>query len=201
MLSKEMLVAYCFFLALLRGVNRLRKRLDFLVLREIYRSRMLEMHHTVEVVGLDILEKVKIEGRVYVGALSVIVIDDDKFNSEAKGSISFGSDVYVGDQCNIRACGAPIFIGSKVMIANGCTLVSTNHGMSSRSAMIDQPWSTFPSGITIEENVWIGAHAVLLPGTQIRTGSIIAAGAVVTGEVPAMSVFGGVPARMIKRRI
>jgi len=54
--------------------------------------------------------------------------------------------------------------------------------------------------IKIGNDVWIGAHAVILPGVTINDGSVIAAGAVVTRDVPPYSVVGGVPAKAIKQR-
>lgn len=54
--------------------------------------------------------------------------------------------------------------------------------------------------ITVENNVWIAAHCVILPNVTIKTGSVIAAGAVVTKDVPPYVVVAGVPARVIKSR-
>ncbi len=52
-----------------------------------------------------------------------------------------------------------------------------------------------------EDNVWIGANAVVVPGVRIGTGSIIGAGAVVTKDVEPYSIMGGVPAKLIRKRI
>ncbi|HOO26508.1 MAG TPA: DapH/DapD/GlmU-related protein [Clostridiales bacterium] len=64
--------------------------------------------------------------------------------------------------------------------------------------IVDQP--TDQRKITIEDNVWIGANAVITPGITIGTGSIIGAGAVVTKDVEPYSVMGGVPAKLIRKR-
>ncbi|WP_165251625.1 DapH/DapD/GlmU-related protein [Adlercreutzia sp. ZJ304] len=56
-----------------------------------------------------------------------------------------------------------------------------------------------PAPIHIEDDVWIGSGAIVLPGVRIGRGSVVAAGAVVTKDVPSMTVVGGIPAKPIKR--
>ncbi len=65
--------------------------------------------------------------------------------------------------------------------------------------MIDQEIKR--GDILIEDDVWIGAGAVILPGAIVRKGAVIAAGAVVRGEVPSNTIFGGIPAKKISERI
>jgi len=158
------------------------------------------MHPSVEFRGFENLERCTNSGPVWIGAFSTLVIADDGLNPDARGRLQFGSDIYIGENCNIRACGALISIGNDVMIANGVSMAATNHGMNNEVPMNKQAWSFSPTGVEIGNDVWIGAHAVLLPGTRIGTGSIIAAGAVVRGEIPPMCVYGGIPARQLKQR-
>ena len=54
--------------------------------------------------------------------------------------------------------------------------------------------------ITIEDDVWIGAHSIILKGVTIGRGSVVAAGAVVTKSFPPYSIIGGVPAKLLKMR-
>jgi maltose O-acetyltransferase len=54
--------------------------------------------------------------------------------------------------------------------------------------------------VIIEDDVWIGARSVILPGIKIRTGSIIAVGNVVTKDVEPFSIVAGVPAKLVKKR-
>ena len=56
----------------------------------------------------------------------------------------------------------------------------------------------FPKKVVLGKNVWVGAHATILPGVTIGDNAVIAAGAVVTKDVPANAVVGGVPAKVLK---
>ena len=93
----------------------------------------------------------------------------------------------------------PLSVGDNCAIAAHVVLASVAHSL----ADPDIPFNKQPVDqreIIIEDNVWIGANAVITPGITIGTGSIIGAGAVVTKDVPPYSVMGGVPARLIRKR-
>jgi acetyltransferase-like isoleucine patch superfamily enzyme len=85
-----------------------------------------------------------------------------------------------------------------VLIANQVTIAASNHGIKLGKPMIDQEWRR--GDVLIEDDVWIGAGVVVLPGAIIRRGAVIGAGAVVRGEVPANTIYGGIPARQIGKR-
>lgn len=144
-------------------------------------------------------DRLIVRGGVWVGAYSVIWIGDDPQRNN-KGRMILGSKVYIGEHSNIRASGGVVDIGDNVLIANGVTMVASNHGTKLGEPMFDQPWAENPSDVIIGSDVWIGANVVLLPGTRIHSGAIIAAGAVVRGEVAANSIYGGVPAKFLKHR-
>lgn len=72
-------------------------------------------------------------------------------------------------------------------------LATLNHGESP-----ERRQHTYPAPIVIGKNVWIGANAMITLGVTIGDGAIVAAGAVVTKDVPSMTVVGGVPAKIIK---
>jgi acetyltransferase-like isoleucine patch superfamily enzyme len=86
------------------------------------------------------------------------------------------------------------------MIATGSILIGANHSISLNAPMCEQPIAQDRLGIIIEEDVWVGAGCIILPGAHIAHGAVIAAGAVVRGFVPANKIFGGVPARQIGER-
>jgi acetyltransferase-like isoleucine patch superfamily enzyme len=86
-----------------------------------------------------------------------------------------------------------IKIGKRVMFASGVKIISANHDFKQRENHIkDKP-------VIIEENVWIGANAVILPGVKIGKNSIVGAGSIVTKDVGENVIVAGNPARIIKR--
>ena len=110
-------------------------------------------------------------------------------------------DVIIGDYTRVglhNTIIGPVTIGSHVNLAQGITVTALNHNFSETDKRIDeQGVSTSP--VTIDDDVWIGANAVILPGVSIGTHSVVAAGAVVTKDVPPHSLVAGVPAKVIKQ--
>jgi acetyltransferase-like isoleucine patch superfamily enzyme len=85
-----------------------------------------------------------------------------------------------------------------VNLAQGITVTALNHNFKDAEKRIDeQGVSTTP--VTIGDDVWIGANAIILPGVHIGQHCVIAAGAVVTKDVPDHSLVGGVPAKIMKQ--
>ncbi len=115
-------------------------------------------------------------------------------------NISIGSGVSIGPDSRLWASpGAKLYIGDKALFGPNVLILTSNHGSAEGDlAMIDQPW--IERDVHIGADVWIGANAVVLPGITIGDHSIVAAGAIVTKDVAAYSVVGGVPARVIMSR-
>lgn len=107
----------------------------------------------------------------------------------APDQLSLGSDIEIGEFCVLRANGG-LEIGDRVLIAAHATLTTRGHPttLPRWGVALDAP-------IVVEDDVWIGASAVVLPGVRIGRGAIVGAGAVVTRDVPPMTAVGGVPAR------
>jgi acetyltransferase-like isoleucine patch superfamily enzyme len=108
-------------------------------------------------------------------------------------NITVGQAVFIGHECMFTGHGA-IDIADEVMIANKVNLVTAGHPVepNERRAYITvEP-------IAIERNVWIGTAATVLPGVTIGADSVVAAGAVVTHDVPAATLVAGVPATVIR---
>jgi acetyltransferase-like isoleucine patch superfamily enzyme len=110
-------------------------------------------------------------------------------------------DVIIGDHTRVglhNTIIGPVDIGSHVNLAQGITVTALNHNFSDANKRIDeQGVSTSP--VTIEDDVWIGANTVILPGVTIGEHCVVAAGAVVTKDVPPHSLVAGVPAKVIKK--
>ena len=110
-------------------------------------------------------------------------------------------DVVIGDYTRIgihNTIIGPVTIGSHVNLAQGITVTALNHNFENASKRIDLQGITTKQ-VIINDDVWIGANAVILPGVTIGRHAVVAAGAVVTTDVPENTVVGGVPAKIIKR--
>lgn len=109
-------------------------------------------------------------------------------------------DVVIGDHTRIgihNTIIGPVTIGNHVNLAQGITVTALNHNFIDTTLRIDeQGISTNP--VVIGDDVWIGANAVILPGVTIGRHVVVAAGAVVTKDVPDNCVVGGVPAKVLK---
>lgn len=110
-------------------------------------------------------------------------------------------DVVIGDHTRVglhNTIIGPVTIGNNVNLAQGITVTALNHNFSDSQKRIDeQGVSTNP--VTIGDDIWIGANAVILPGVSIGNHSVVAAGAVVTKDVPPHSLVAGVPAKIIRQ--
>ncbi len=106
--------------------------------------------------------------------------------------VSFGNRVDIGENVVIRGGGGVSF-GNDVLVAAGAAIMSQGH------PIVPPRWGCVISKpVRIGNDVWIGANATILPGVTIGDGSIVAAGAVVTHDVPSFSIVAGVPARVIR---
>ena len=131
----------------------------------------------------------------YVG--SNVRISEDVYILNAD-NISFGSNVSIWPMTYIEGSGI-VIIGNDVSIAHSVTIMSEEHKYEKRDVPIKDQGKVF-SPVIIEDNVWIGAKAIILSGVTIGAGSIVGAGAVVTKDVPRNSIVAGVPAKTIKTR-
>ena len=130
--------------------------------------------------------------RFHLGRNSVV----ESFScvNNAVGDVIIGSYTRIGLHNTIIG---PVSIGSHVNLAQGITITALNHNFNEAGKRIDQQGvSTKP--VIIGDDVWVGTNAVILPGVTVGNHCVVAAGAVVTKDVPDNSLVGGVPAKVIK---
>jgi acetyltransferase-like isoleucine patch superfamily enzyme len=139
-------------------------------------------------------------GRIRIGSRSTIA-----------AGVTIQGNVDLGENCSLQTgtllvgYGIPeevsgrITIGNNVRIAPFVQMIASNHRFDDTSRPITDQGLQF-GPITIEDDVWVAGRVIVTAGVTIGTGSVLAAGAVVTRDVPAGSVVGGVPARILKSR-
>lgn len=113
--------------------------------------------------------------------------------------IDYGKPVTIGRDCFIQQCctffgRGGIEIGNGVYIGPKVNLITINHDPNP-----DNRTATYGRKIVIEDKVWIGINATILPGVHIGYGAIVGAGSVVTHDVEPMTIVAGNPARVIKK--
>ena len=100
---------------------------------------------------------------------------------------------------------AKIIFGDHVMTGPGVTMITGGHridipGRPMKSIHNNEKLPENDQDIILNGDNWIGANSIILRGVTIGEGAVVAAGAVVTNDVPPYSIVGGVPARVLKRR-
>lgn len=115
------------------------------------------------------------------------------FRCDIGFNIKLGKNVLINSNCFFLDSNT-ITIGDFVMIGPNVTIVTPNH---SRDPVKRRRVGTISKPVVIEDDVWIGAGATILPGVTIGAGAIVGAGSIVTRDVPAGKTVGGNPARII----
>lgn len=110
----------------------------------------------------------------------------------------FGKNIHIGENVFINACchfqdHGGVTLGDGCQIGHNVVFATFNHGLEPENRRF-----TYPAPIVLGRNVWVGSNATILQGVTIGDNSVVAAGAVVTRDVPADTIVGGVPARVIK---
>lgn len=114
------------------------------------------------------------------------------FYTDCGKNIKLGKNVFINSGCCFQDQGG-IEIGDDCLIGQQVVIATLNHDL-----IPEHRKDMFPKPVKIGKNVWVGAHATILPGVTIGDNAVIAAGAVVTKDVAPNTVVAGVPARKIK---
>lgn len=115
------------------------------------------------------------------------------FYTDFGKNITIGRDVFINSGCHFQDQGG-ITIGDGSMIGHNVVLATINHDLSPLKHR-----ENHYAPIVIEDHVWIGSNATILPGVTVGQWSVVAAGAVVSKDVEAYTIVGGVPAREIRK--
>lgn len=185
----------------LKGNPRIKHLLDYLIMnqrdaRPRWYVRLLAPLYQKRGSGSKIYGSVRMDTPPYrqfvLGKRSVI--ESYACINNAVGDVIIGDHTRIGLHCTVIG---PVTIGSHVNLAQGITITALNHNFNESQQRIDQQGvSTHP--VTIGDDVWIGTNAVILPGVTIGSHVVIAAGAVVSKDIPDHSLAMGIPATVRK---
>jgi len=139
----------------------------------------------------------------YLARVIKVIAPDNNSSFQENVYISKPGKVKIGRHCQINE---DVFIqgaeiGDYVMIAPRVAILCNMHKFERTDLPMALQGKVLNNKVIIEDDVWLGRNVVVMPGVRIGKGSIIASGAVVTKDVEPYSVMGGVPARLIKKRI
>jgi acetyltransferase-like isoleucine patch superfamily enzyme len=149
------------------------------------RSGLVALSHGISF-GPDV--GVELGAKVYLGRNGIF---------QGAGTVVVGAGTYVGNFFDFNAR-STITIGENCMLANFVTIVDNNHGTANGTDMKYQP--IVSESVAIGRNCWLGEKCTILAGVRIGEGAVVAAGAVVTSDVPPNAIVGGIPARILRYR-
>ena len=121
-------------------------------------------------------------------------------NARAGASIRVGSGTRIGAFAVISAIQS-VDIGADVLIADRVFIADHNHEFSDPGIPVIQQGCSVAKPVTIGAGCWLGINVCIMPGVALGGGCIVGAGSVVTNSFPEGSIIGGVPARLIRRRV
>jgi acetyltransferase-like isoleucine patch superfamily enzyme len=114
--------------------------------------------------------------------------------------ITLGHHVFVNSGAHFYTSGSTIEIGNYVLIGPNCSLIAANRDYSDWSRPMYFGSEYIKKPIKIEDDVWLGERVIVTGGVTISRGAVVAAGSVVTKDVPPYAIVGGVPAKVLKFR-
>jgi len=169
--------------------------------RIFYPNNLQVGYNTIIEDGAEInclsLQGIKLGNRVTIGKYAIIR-PSNIYGGPIGEGLTMGDNSNIGPY-NYIGCSGKITIGNNVMLAPRVSIYAENHVFDHPEILIrDQ--GVEKKEVIIEDDCWIAANSILLAGVTIGKGSVVAAGSVVTENVPPYSVVAGVPAKWIKSR-
>ena len=142
--------------------------------------------------GID-NDGIKISDEVFIGRNSILSCKGGNIVLDDRANIGFNCYIFSSNNVNV---------GKDVLIAGFTYIVGGgNYNLERLDVPINQQYDfEGKGGVTIDDNVWVAAHVVILDGVNVGTGSILAAGAIINKDVPEMSIIGGVPGKILNER-
>jgi galactoside O-acetyltransferase len=143
----------------------------------------LRRYYVCNIMGIaDYHTKTRIQNKVYLSGI---------------GKVIFGKNCQINEYVFIQGA----IIGNNVMLAPNVSILSNIKNIDRLDIPMNmQGWKEKNKKVIIEDDVWIGRNAIIMPGVKIHRGSIIGAGSVVTRDVSPLTIVGGVPAKLIRSR-
>ncbi len=182
-------------------IKRILSKIKRIILTYIERRNFVKSNG-----GVKLLPSVELRNAIFIKCSSDAVIGENskllcvaKYNGkEFSPKIEIGKNFHATRNFVIQ-CANKVFIGDNVLVASNVFIIDYNHGLSPETpSYLDTPLE-LSSGVYIKDGVWIGNSVTILPGVTIGKKSIIAAGAVVTNNIPDFCIAGGVPAKILKK--
>ena len=182
-------------------IRRILSKIKKSILTYIERSKFVRVNN-----GIRLLSSVELRNAKFIKCHNDAAIgENSKLLCIAKyKGIEFEPKIEIGKNFHatrnfIVQCANQVIIGDNVLVASNVFIIDYNHGLSPENdSYLDNPLE-LSDGVFIEDGVWIGNSAIILPGVKIGKKSIIGAGSVVSSDIPAYSLAVGVPAKVIKK--
>ncbi|MGF1529868.1 MAG: acyltransferase [Puniceicoccaceae bacterium] len=134
-----------------------------------------------------------LEKEAFVGRGTILSCKGGRIHLGERANLGFYVEIFTSNQ---------VSLGADVMVAAYCYLVGGgNYCMNRRDLPMNQQYDyEGKGGIVVEDDVWLGAHVVVMDGITLGRGSVLGAGAVVTKSTGAYEIWGGVPAKFLRER-
>ena len=188
-------------------IRKIKSLWGYLLVRHIYQKHVI-IKGKINVSGVPILY-FRNKGKLVLGNNVSLKSNRNSYHLNMHSPVKIMADrdgaiIEIGD--NTRINGSCIHAYKKIIIGNNCLIAAncqifdgSGHDLSFPD--VENRINTIGDAkeIIIEDNVWIGANSIILPGVTIGYGSVIATGSVVTKDIPSMCVAGGNPAKVIKQ--